>query len=76
VRDDRDLRAVPGLAGDADDLDQAVGDLRHLELEQLLDQVRVATRDDDARSLALGRDVRDHRLDPHAVVVALVPDLL
>ena len=26
--------------------------------------------------LALGRDVGDHGLDPHAVVVALVPDLL
>ena len=42
VRDDRDLRAVAGLARDVGDLHQAVGDLRHLELEQLLDQLRVA----------------------------------
>ena len=73
---DRDLRAVAGLAGDADDLDQLVGDLGHLELEQLLDQLRAAARDDDARALALGGDVGDHGLDPHAVVVALVVDLL
>src|SRR5919109_5145531 len=32
VRDDRDLRAVPRLARDVRDLDEAVGDLRYLEL--------------------------------------------
>ena len=42
VGDDGDLRAVAGLAGDADDLDQLVGDLRHLELEQALDQLRAS----------------------------------
>ena len=36
VRDHGDLRAVAGLAGDAHDLDEAVGDLRHLQLEQRL----------------------------------------
>src|SRR5581483_3097407 len=64
------------LAGDADDLHEPVGDLGHLELEELLDQLRAAPGDDDARALALGRDVGDHGLDAHAVVVALVPDLL
>jgi hypothetical protein len=36
VRPHRDLRAVPWLAGARLDLDDAVGDLRHLELEQRL----------------------------------------
>src|SRR3954453_19071645 len=35
VRNDRDLRAVARLARDVGDLDEAVGDLRDLELEQL-----------------------------------------
>ena len=56
VGDDRDLRAVAGLAGHVDDLDEAVGDLRHLELEELLDELGVAPRDDDRR--ALGRRAR------------------
>src|SRR5215217_3607521 len=76
VRDDRDLRAVAGLAGDVRDLDQAVGDLRHLELEQLLDQLRVAPGHDDARPARRGRDLLDHRLDALGVVVALAVDLL
>ena len=76
VRDDRDLRAEAGLAGDADDLDELVGDLGHLEREQLLDQLRVLARDDDARALAVGVDLGDDGLDPHAVVVALAVDLL
>ena len=76
VGDDGDLGAVAGLAGDPDDLDQVVGDLGDLELEQRLDQLGAAARDDDARALALGGDVCDHGLDPHPVVVALVPDLL
>jgi hypothetical protein len=54
VRDDRDLRAVAGLAGDVGDLHQAVGDLRHLELEQLLDQLRVA-----AETMMLGPRVEE-----------------
>src|SRR4029450_4304901 len=41
VRLDRDLRAIARLAGDAADLDETVGDLRHLELEQRPDQLRV-----------------------------------
>src|SRR4051812_26954438 len=76
VRDDRDLRAVAGLARDVGDLHQAVGDLRDLELEQLLDQLGVAARDDDRRALGGGRDLLDDRLDPLRVVVALAVDLL
>ena len=76
VGDDRDLRAVAGLAGDVGDLHQAVGDLGHLELEQLLDQLGVAARDDDARPLGRGRDLLDDRLDALRVVVALAVDLL
>ena len=42
VRLDGDLRAVARLARDRADLDEPVGDLRHLELEQRPDQLRVA----------------------------------
>src|SRR3954452_14542841 len=76
VRDDRDLRAVAGLAGDVGDLDQAVGDLGDLELEELLDQLGIAARDDDARPAGRGGDLLDHGLDPLRVVVALAVDLL
>jgi hypothetical protein len=51
VRLDGDLRAVAGLAGDAADLDEAVGDLRHLELEERLDQLGIAPRQDHLRAL-------------------------
>src|SRR5450759_1453511 len=76
VGDDGDLRAVPGLAGDAGDLHQAVSDLRDLELEQRLDQLGVAARDDDARPLGRVGNVLYHGLDPLRVVVALAVDLL
>src|SRR5687768_11566186 len=76
VRDDRDLRAVARLAGDVGDLHQAVGDLGHLELEQALDQLRIAARDDDARAARRGGDLLDDGLDALRVVVALALDLL
>src|SRR4051794_7087555 len=76
VRDDRDLRAVARLARDVLDLDEAVGDLGDLELEQRLDQLGVAARDDDARPLGGGRDLLDDRLDALVVLVALALDLL
>src|SRR5215217_4882566 len=76
VRDDRDLGAVARLARHVGDLHQPVGDLRHLELEQLLDQLRVAARDDDARAARRGGDLLDHGLDALGVVVALAVDLL
>src|SRR5699024_6083598 len=47
VRPDSDLRAVARLAGARLQLDDAVGDLGHLELEQPLDQARMGAADDD-----------------------------
>src|SRR3954469_24904312 len=76
VGDDGDLRAVAGLARDVGDLDQAVGDLGDLELEELLDELGIAPRDDDRRALGRGRDLLDDRLDALGVVVALAVDLL
>ena len=76
MRDDRDLRAVAGLAGDVGDLDEAVGDLGHLELEELLDELGIAPRDDDRGALRRGRDLLDDGLDALGVVVALAVDLL
>ena len=66
----------PGSRATPDDLDELVGDLGDLEGEQLLDQLRVLAGDDDARALAVGRDLGDDGLDPHPVVVALAVDLL
>src|SRR5262245_35592395 len=76
MRLDRDLRAVAGLAGDAADVDETVGDLGHLELEQRLDQLRVAARQDDLRALRAGADLGDDGLDARALLVALTVDLL
>src|SRR6185369_11777231 len=76
VRLHRDLRAVAGLARDAADLDEAVRDLRHLELEQRLDQLGIATRQDHLRALRAGTDLGDHGLDARALLVALAVDLL
>src|SRR5690606_10406380 len=46
------LRAVAGLALDALDLDDAVVDLRHLALEQPLDEDGRGAADDDLRRVA------------------------
>ncbi len=62
VRPDRDLRAVTGLAGARLDLDDAVGDLRHLELEQALDEARVGATHDDLGALGGLADLDDVRL--------------
>ena len=58
LRLDRDLGAVAGLAGDGADGHEAVGDLRHLELEQLADELVGAAREHDLRALALARAPR------------------
>src|SRR6185437_5968065 len=76
VRLDRDLRSVARLAGDGTDLDQAVRDLRDLELEQRPDQLRVAAREDHLRTLRPAADLRDHGLDARALLVALPVHLL
>src|SRR4029077_6626274 len=64
VRLDGDLRAIARLAGDAADIDEPVRDLRHLELEQGLDQLGIAPREDDLRALRPGAHFGDDRLDP------------
>src|SRR5439155_21115760 len=76
VRLDRDLRPVARLARDGSDLDQAVCDLRHLELEQRPDQLRVASREDYLRALCPRAHLGDDGLDPAALLVALAVDLL
>src|SRR5579864_7247790 len=76
VRLDRDLRAVARLTRDAADLDETVRDLRHFELEQRLDQLRVTARQDDLRPLRPGPHLGDDRLDARALFVALAVDLL
>src|SRR5262249_31304111 len=76
MRLDSDLRAVAGLARNAADLDEAVGDLGHLELEQRLDQLGVAAREDDLRALGARAHLGDDGLDPRSLLVALAVDLL
>ena len=67
----RDLGAVAGLAGDRRDLDGAVGDLGHLEGEQLLDQVGVRAGQRDLRAAHALAHREDQALDPGAVLVLL-----
>src|SRR4051794_7732653 len=76
MRLDGDLRAVAGLTGDAADLDEAVGDLRDFELEERLDQLGIATRQDHLRSLGAGANLGDDGLDARALLVALAVNLL
>src|SRR5580765_2855283 len=76
MRLDSDLRAIAGLAGDAADLDEAVGDLRHFELEERLDQLGIATRQDDLRPLGARANLGDDGLDARALLVALAVHLL
>src|SRR5262249_45131797 len=76
MRLDRDLRAVTRLARDAADLHEAVCDLGHLELEQRLDQLGIAPRENHLRTLRTGPHLRDDRLDARALLVALAVHLL
>ena len=66
---------MAGLAGASLDLDDAVGDLGHLELEQALDEPGMAPRDDDLGPFARLADLDDVGLEASAVVVALIRDL-
>ena len=71
-----DLGAVTGLAGDRGDLHRAVGDLRHLQREQLLDQARVRPGQRDLRAAEALGHVHHDALDPLAVLVRLAGHLL
>ena len=76
VRGDRDLGAVAGLARDRLDLDDAVEQLRHLELEQTAHESGVRARHDDLRALGGLAHLDDVRLHARAVVVAVARNLL
>ena len=67
---------MPWLAGAGLDLDDAVGDLGHLELEQPLDEAGVGAADDDLRALGGLADLDDVGLDAVARLGALVRHLL
>ena len=72
-RADRDLGAVTGLTGDGGDLHRAVGDLRHLQREQLLHQGRVRARQGDLRAAEALGHVHHDAADPRAVRVRSRP---
>src|SRR6266513_175304 len=65
VGEDRDLRAHAGVARRGLDLEQAFLDLRHLELEQLHDELRRGARQDQLRAARLAVDL--HHPGAHAV---------
>src|SRR5205085_12020521 len=71
----RDLRAVAGLAGARLDLDDAVGDLGHLELEEPLDEARVGAGHDDLGAPRVLADLDDVGLEPGAGLGPLVGHL-
>ena len=73
---DGDLRACAGLAGAGDDLDDALVDLGHLGLEELLDEARIAARQDDLRAAGLAVDVLHVGDDAVAGAVGLARRLL
>ena len=75
VRFDGDLRPVARLARHAADLDQAVGDLGHLELEERPDQLGIAPREDDLRPLRPRANLGDDGLDAAPLLVALAVHL-
>ena len=76
VRRDRELGAVTGLARDGLDLDDAVDELGHLELEQPPHETGVRARHDDLRTLRRLAHLDDVRLHARAVVVPVARDLL
>ena len=71
-RPDRELGAVAGVAGDAHDLDHAVGDFGNLKPEERLEELAARTAKYHARTLRLGIDPEDDRADgvAHLVVFA------
>src|SRR5690606_36464536 len=76
VGDHGDLGAVTGLAGDGDDLHGAVGQLRHLQLEEAADQVGVAPGHDDLGAFGVVAHLEDQGLDAVAALETLEGDSL
>ena len=76
VRGDGDLGPLAGLPGARQDLDDTVGDLGNLELEEPLDEPRVGPGHDDLRTLHRLADLDDVDLDPFTRLGAFVVDLL
>ena len=73
---DGDLRAVARLAGKGLDLDGAVGDLGHLELEEPADELRAGAGQDDLRAPGGVLDLEKEAADAVARLVLLARDLL
>ena len=67
---------MPGLTGTGLDLDNAIGDLRNLELEEALDQAGVGTADDDLWTLRRLADLDDVGLQTGVGLRPLVRHLL
>ena len=67
---------MPRLAGTGLDLDDAIGDLRDLELEEALDQAGVGPTDDDLRPLGGLADLDDVGLQARVGLGPLVRHLL
>src|SRR5690606_15805284 len=72
----RDLRAVARLARERCDLDDARGDLGHLEGEELAHEARVGAAHRDRGALEPLRDARDVHPDARPVRVVLARHLL
>jgi len=72
--DDRDLGTEPGLTCDGLDLDRAVIDLGHLQLEESPNEPWMAAGEDDLRPVGGVADAHDVGTDPLAQIVLLVGD--
>src|SRR3546814_5657751 len=74
VRDDADLRAAAGIAGDGLDLDDAVVDYGRFLREQLLHELAVRAAEEDLRAAAFaahaGNDRRseEHTSEPQSLM--------
>ena len=76
ARDDGDLGAAAGIAGDRLHLDDAVVDLRHFLGEQLGHELRMGARQEDLRAALLAAHVVDVGADAVAIAEGLARDQL
>ena len=75
VRHDGNFRAATWLASGALDLHNAFVDLGNLLFEELHEEGRVGTRQDDLRSLAAHLDIEDEGTDTITLAIAFARDL-